>query len=382
MYITTQKQLAEFVEYAKTCDVLAVDTEFMREKTYWPKLCLIQLGTDERFVAVDPFKVRDLSPLADLFTDESIVKLFHSAVQDIELIHNVLGVVPRPIFDTQVAAALLGDVLQIGYGALVMNECGVKLKKADSFTDWNRRPLADSQIEYALDDVIYLPRMYRSMKAKLEGMGRLSWLDRDFEELADESRYTVDSRSRYTHLKRVNQLTRQQLAAARNIAAWREDLAMARNVPRKWILTDEQIVEICKREPRSLDDLFMVRGVSNALSIQDARRVLRACVEGLDLPEEQWPELPKPPKSEPNVDPQVDLMYSLVKVRARENGVAFAVLASHADLAKIARGHYDDVDTLKGWRKKIVGKELVDLVEGKIALTVKHGTIKVTKLSQ
>lgn len=382
MYITSQKQLAEFIEHARSCSVLAVDTEFLREKTYWPRLCLIQLGTEERSVAVDPFRVRDLSPLAELFTDERITKLFHAATQDMELIHHELGVIPRPVFDTQIAASLLGGNLQIGYGALVMNECGVKLKKADSFTDWSRRPLTDSQIEYALDDVIYLPQLYRTMKAKLEALGRLAWLTPDFEDLCDEGRYVPDPQARFLRLKRVNQLSRKQLAIARNVAAWREKTAMRRNVPRKWTLTDEQIVEICKREPRTLDDLFMVRGVSNALRMEEARSVLGACIDAMNLPEEEWPELPKPPKNEPNVDPQIDLLHSLVKLRARENDVAFGVLASHDDLAKIARGHTEDVDVLRGWRRHLVGEELLALARGEIALTIEDGLLKVTNTSR
>lgn len=378
MYITDQKQLKEFAARAKTSPILAVDTEFLREKTYWPKLCLIQLATEEESVAVDPFRVKDLSALAELFVDERIVKLFHAAGQDMELIAHEMGVIAHPVFDTQIAASLLGDTLQIGYGSLVLNECGVKLKKADSFTDWSRRPLTDSQLEYALDDVIYLPRIYRSMKARLEELGRLSWLDPDFEELCDPERYKVDPYERFKRLKRVNQLTPQQLSAAREVAAWREELAMKRNVPRKWILTDEQIVEVCKREPRSLDELFMVRGVSNALKTDDARRVLAACKRGLDAPEEAWPELNKPYKSEPNVDPQVDLLYSLVKIRAKEAGVAFGVLASHADLAKLVRGHYDEVDVLKGWRRHLVGEELLRLMQGEIMLGIEEGMLKVT----
>lgn len=378
MYITDRKQLKEFVARAKTSPVLAVDTEFLREKTYWPKLCLIQLATDDESVAVDPFRVGDLSLLAELFSDDGIVKLFHAAGQDMELIVHEMGVIPKPVFDTQIAASLLGDMLQIGYGSLVLNECNVKLKKADSFTDWSRRPLSESQIKYALDDVIYLPRIYRSMKARLEKLGRLSWLDCDFEELCDPARYEVDPFDRFKRLKRVNQLSPRQLSAAREVAAWRETTAMKRNVPRKWILTDEQVVEICKREPRSLDELFMVRGVSNALKPDDARRVLAACKQGLDAPENIWPQLNRSFKSEPNVDAQVDLLYSLVKVRAKEAGVAFGVLASHADLAKLARGHYDEADVLKGWRRHLVGEELLRLMRGEIMLGIEGGVLKVT----
>lgn len=378
MYITEQSQLAEFIAHAKTCDVLAVDTEFIREKTYWPRLCLIQLGTEEQSVAVDPFRVRNLQPLTELFADERIMKLFHAASQDMEIIYRELGVVPRPVFDTQIAASLISDTLQIGYGSLVMSECNVKLRKADSFTDWSRRPLAPSQIDYALDDVIYLPKLYRSLTAKLSAMGRLSWLDRDFAELSDEARYEINPQERFLRLKRVNQLSRRQLCIARDVAAWREELAMERNVPRKWILTDEQLVEICKREPRTLDELLMVRGVSSTLGMGNARKVLGLCIKALSMPEEAWPELPRPPKSEPNVDVQVELLNALVKLRAKENDVAYAVLTSHGDLAKIARGHYEDADVLKGWRRRIVGDDLLALARGEVALAIEDGMVKVT----
>ena len=382
MYITTRKQLEQFIDRARVSEVLAVDTEFLREKTYWPKLCLIQMGTEKESVAIDPFAFDSLEPLKELFTNKKIVKLFHAASQDLEIIHHELGVLPEPIFDTQIAASLLGGTLQVGYGALVMSECGVKLKKADSFTDWSRRPLADSQIEYALDDVVYLPKMYRSMTAELERLGRLHWLDNDFAELSNPEKYIEDPNERWRRLRRVNQLSRRQLSAAREIAAWRETTAMKRDIPRKWICSDEQIVEACKREPRTLDDLFMVRGIRGALKMDDARSVLRACIAGLDAPKESWPELPKPPKSEANVDAQVDLLSSLVKLRAKENGVAFGVLASHDDLTKIARGHYDQTVVLKGWRRTLVGNDLLALMNGEMALTIEGGVLKVTNASQ
>ncbi len=382
MYITTRKQLEQFIDRARMSDVLAVDTEFLREKTYWPRLCLIQMGTEKESVAIDPFAFDDLSPLRELFTNKNIVKLFHAASQDLEIIHHELGVVPEPIFDTQIAASLLGGTLQVGYGSLVQSECGVKLKKADSFTDWSRRPLADSQIQYALDDVVYLPRMYRQMTAELERLGRLHWLDNDFAELSNPAKYEVDPYDRWRRLRRVNQLSRRQLSAAREIAAWREKTAMKRDIPRKWICSDEQIVEACKREPRTLDELFMVRGVRGTLKMDDARAVLRACIAGLDAPKDEWPELPKPPKSEPNVDAQVDLLMSLVKMRAKQHDVAFGVLASHDDLAKIARGHYDEADVLKGWRRTLVGEDLLALAQGKMAMTIENGMMKVTNASQ
>ncbi|MDN4471151.1 ribonuclease D [Gordonibacter sp. RACS_AR68] len=373
MYIATQENLAAFVERARSSSVLAIDTEFLREKTYYAKLCLLQMATDDEVLIVDPFEMDDLSVMAPLLEDERIVKLFHAAGQDLEIILREVGVLPRPVFDTQIAAALLGHTQQIGYAALVHAECGVSLKKIDSFTDWSRRPLSASQRDYAADDVVYLPRLYAGMRAALEEKGRLHWLDHDFEELSDPARYEANERERFRRLKRVSQLSRRQLSAAREVAAWRELEAQRRDVPRKWVVTDEQIVEACKREARTIDELFMVRGLSDRLSTKDARAVVSLISSALSAPPDTWPELDRCGKSEPNVDAELDLMSALVRLRAKENGIAFPTLASHDDLARVARGYREGVDLLRGWRRAIVGEELLELLDGRLALSLDGG---------
>ena len=381
-YIANQENLEAFVRRARSSAVLAVDTEFLREKTYYANLCLLQLATDTEVAVVDPFALEDLSVLVPLMEDPTIVKLFHAAGQDLEIIYRELGVLPSPVFDTQVAAALLGHTQQIGYGPLVHSLCGVSLKKSDSFTDWSRRPLSDSQLDYAADDVIYLPKMYRVMRERLEAKGRLGWLDNDFAALSDPANYVCDVASRFKRLKRVGQLSRRQLSAAREVASWRELTAQARDLPRKWVLTDEQVVEACRRESRTIDDLFMVRGVRERLGTRDARAVVAALVRGLDAPPEQWPELDKSLKSEPNVDAELDLMEALVRLRARENDIAMQTLASHGELARVARGYRTDVDVLKGWRRAIIGEELLDLLAGKLALSLGPDGLVVTRTGE
>ena len=378
MYIANQENLEAFVERARSSSVLAIDTEFLREKTYYAKLCLLQLATDDEVAIVDPFAVRDLKVLAKLLTDAGVMKLFHAGRQDLEIILREIGVLPHPVFDTQIAAALLGHTQQIGYAALVHSECGVALKKTDSFTDWSKRPLSVSQMEYAADDVVYLPRLYRVMSEALAKKGRLSWLKHDFEELTSPSRYDVQARERFRKLKRASQLTPQQLSAAREFAAWREQEAQKRDMPRKWVVTDEQIVEACKREARTIDELFMVRGIRERLTTRDARRVVALMATGLDAPAETWPELDKG-RNEPNVDAQLDLMCALVRLRAKQNGVAFQTLASHDDLARMARGYTEGVDLLYGWRRALVGEELLDLLSGKIALRLSGGELKIER---
>ncbi|WP_139653111.1 ribonuclease D [Raoultibacter phocaeensis] len=382
MYIANQNELESFTKRAKESSVLAIDTEFLREKTYYARLCLLQIATDSETVIVDPFAIDDLSVLAPLLEDESIVKLFHAGGQDLEILYREIGILPKPIFDTQIAAALLGHTQQIGYAALVYAECGVQLKKVDSFTDWSRRPLSQSQLEYAADDVVYLPRIYASMHAALEEKGRLHWLDQDFEALSDPKRFETDERERYRRLKRVSQLSRKQLSAAREVAAWRELEAQRRDLPRKWIVTDEQIVEACKREARTIDELFMVRGIGDKIGTKDARTIVSLIAKGLDAPKETWPETDRNSRNERNVDAELDLMCALVRLRAKENGVAFPTLASHDDLAKVARGYTEGIDLLRGWRRALVGAELLELLAGNLTLSLDKGVLKVTETSQ
>lgn len=377
MYIASQDDLESFIERARSSSILAVDTEFLREKTYYPKLCLMQMATEDEIVIVDPFAVYDLTVLRQLFEDENIVKLFHAGHQDIEIIIYDIGCVPKPVFDTQVAAALLGQSQQIGYAPLVNAVCGVKLKKTDSFTDWSVRPLSESQLSYAADDVLYLPEIYEKMKSMLAEKGRLSWLDDELAGMSDERTYVTDEQDRYRRLKHFTQLSRRQMAAAREMAAWREIEARKRNVPRKWVLTDEQIVEACKREPRTIDDLFMVRGIRERLTTRDARELIELVVAALDSSPDAWPVVSTSNRNEPNVDAEVDMLMSVVRIRARENDIAVPTLASHSDLVAIARGHYDDVELLKGWRREIVGAELVDLLEGRLSLSFDDGKVVV-----
>ena len=378
MFITDQADLESFATRACGSSLLAIDTEFLREKTYYAKLCLLQMQTDEETVIVDPFAVDDLTVLADVFTNPGVLKLFHAGSQDIEILYRVVGVMPTPIFDTQLAAALLGHTQQIGYGALVNLCCGVQLKKVDSYTDWSRRPLSPSQVNYAADDVVYLPAVYRKVSGQLASLGRTHWLDPDFAELVDPKKYAVNERDRYRRLKRVGQLKPRQLSAARELAEWRELKAERSDIPRKWVMTDEQIVEACKREARSIDELFMVRGLSDKLSTRDARAVVACIVRGLDTPMEDWPEHARPSRNEANVDVVVDLMSAVVRKRARENNIAFQTLCNHSDLAKVARG-YRDVAILQGWRRDIVGNELLDLLAGRLCVFVREDTVEVTK---
>ena len=379
MLIDDDSQLKAFVKRCCTSPYMAIDTEFLREKTYYARLCLIQVAIEGEVAIIDPFAIKDITLLNDVLTSPDVVKIFHASSQDIEILYHETGVVPRPVFDTQIAAALLGKSQQASYSSLVSSYCSVNLPKKDSFTDWSQRPLKDSQIRYAADDVVYLPQIYYDMVEVLNEKNRLHWLDEAFEEISSPEKYEIKPEERYRKLRRVNQLNAQQMAAAREFAAWRELKAQKINVPRKWIVSDEQIVEACRREARTIDELFMVRGMHESLRAEDARQAVACIKKGLSCPKEQLPQVHEKPKNEHNVDIVVDLMNAVVHLRARENHIAPQTLAPQAELMKLARGHDDECELLKGWRYKVIGKELKELLKGKFSLRIADGNLEIIR---
>lgn len=374
-YVETQTQLEELVGDLEGSKILAIDTEFLREKTYYAKLCLIQVNNGSIKAIIDPLSVHNLKVLVPIMQDEGCVKVFHSGSQDIDILYHTLGVMPAPLFDTQMAAALMGFPLQVGYGPLVHSICGVKLAKADSYTDWSRRPLTANQIKYALEDVVYLPEMHEYMTDALAKQGRSTWLDDDFKALANPAKYENDPMEAWRRVKRVSSLGGSQLAVARELAAWRERTAAKRNLPRKWVVPDEALVEVARKCPQSIDKLMEVRGLSSKLSTKAAREVLEAVKKGKACDPADYPKLPKRSGGEPHVVGAVELLSAVVEMRAHENGVAVPVLAPHDDLVKLARGHRDECEVMQGWRFEMVGRELCDVLDGKLSLRIKNGKL-------
>lgn len=379
LLIETDGALQEFTDACMKSSYMAIDTEFLREKTYYPKTCLVQIGIEGTIAIIDPFPLSDLKALARPLSDPGILKIFHACTQDMEIVLRETGVLPAPVFDTQIAATLLGKNQQASYALLVSQYCDVELAKKDSFTDWSRRPLSPSQVQYAADDVLYLPHIYEKMVEALKEKGRLEWLTDAFEELSHPDKYLVDPYERYKKLKRVNQLKPRQMAAAREFAAWRELKAQSRNIPRKWVVSDEQIVEACRREACTLDELFMVRGLRDTLRTSDAREVIACIKKGLNCPKDELPTLKNKARSEANVDAIVDVMSGIARKCAKENDIAPQTLASHAELTKLARGHYDECELLNGWRKHLLGNQLLDLLAGKVSLRITDGNLEIER---
>lgn len=375
MYVTDTATLTELVARMRTASAVAVDTEFMRERTYFARLCLIQIGTDDEQAIIDPLAFEDLSPLCELLVDRSVTKIFHAGSQDLEIFYKMCGQATAPVFDTQVAATLAGFPTQVGYGALVKELLGVALDKGDTYTDWARRPLSDTQVEYALNDVRYLPEVHRRLTAVLEKEGRSAWLQADFARLEDPSTYEAAPEEQWRRVKRISSLNRRQLAIAREVAAWRELEAQRRNVPKRWILGDESIIEIARRGPATAAEVLAIRGVADKAGKGAQKGIAEAVSRGLAVPEADLPCLTKRRRVQGDVDGAVDLMVAVVRIRAREHGVAMPLLASRDDLERLAAGEREASPLLEGWRREMVGEELVRLIDGEISLRLVDGVI-------
>ncbi len=375
MHLEDRGAVERVFESARASGVIAIDTEFMRERTYWPKLCLVQIAVDDEAWVLDPLDAGDVSWLAEVFADPGVVKVFHAGQQDLELFCRLLGVPPSPMFDTQVAATLVGFPSQVGYARMVKELAGVELDKADTFTDWARRPLTATQVEYALNDVRYLCGAYRTLREKLEQSGRLSWLDEDFARLADPRTYEVVPEDQWRRVKRAGSLNRRQLGILLEAAAWREREAQRRDLPRRWVISDESLLQVARHRPTGAAGIEGVRGV-NLRSLGDGGRgLLDAVRRGEAMPDSELPRIPRRPRAAVDIEGIVELMGALVRVRASEHGIAVPLLASRADLERLAGGEREDSPLLTGWRRALIGDELLELAEGRLALRVEGGKV-------
>lgn len=374
MYLSTQDQLEDFCRQIEGEKVIAVDTEFLREKTYYPKLCLVQVGAAELTAAIDPLLIEDLTPLAKIFEDASVTKVLHACGQDLEVILDGMGCVCAPVFDTQLAAAFLGMRQQVSYGSLVEAYCGVRLPKAESLTDWSRRPLDPEQLAYAEDDVRYLPGIYDRMVSDLARQDRLSWVRPEMDVLCDPSRIKRDPSEAFLRLRRSGSLTRRQLAVAREVCAWREGVAAERDVPRKWVASDEVVVEVCKRTPGSLDRLRRIRGTEQ-ISERDGKRLLAAVARGVACPAEECPKVTKHLRPSSETEGVIDLMYAVLRLVSERSGVATQLIATRDDLLDFLQDRKSS-PLSHDWRWELAGRTLDRLLSGEVGLTVKGGRIE------
>ena len=378
MYIRDAESLADTIEILMAAPVVAVDTEFMRERTYYARLCLVQLGTAEESFVVDAVALEGkLEPLARLLTAPHVVKVVHAGSQDVEILLRATGSAIAPVFDTQIAATLAGFPVQVGYAQLVKDLLGVHVDKSDTFTDWAARPLTPEQVEYAEADVRYLPQVYERLHERLEREGRLAWLAEDFEHLADPQTYEVDPREQYRRVKRASSLDRRSLAVLRELAAWRETEAQRRDTPKRWLISDESLVEIARRTPGSAAELSGIRGVNDKVASRSGAAVIAAIRAGQAVPEDELPRLPRKDRIPSGAQAVADLLSAVLRIRAREHNVATTLLASRDELERFAAGDRDGHPLSTGWRRTLVGAELAAIADGATAVRVKDGRLAV-----
>ncbi len=373
--ITTTDALAAFCIEAAKRPYVTVDTEFLRERTYYSKLCLIQLAyqdeTGEDACIVDPLvEGLSLAPLYELFADAGVVKVFHAARQDLEIFHVDQGIIPTPLFDTQVAAMVCGFGEQVGYETLVRKICKAELDKSSRFTDWSRRPLTDAQAKYAVGDVTYLRDIYEHLSARLDKSGRKKWVAEEMAVLNDPATYQADPDEAWRRVKTRTNSAR-FLGIVRELARFREVFAQARDVPRSRVYKDDALVELASTKPQNEQDLSRSR-----LLLREARRgdiaqgILDAVKAGVALPNDA---LPKPDlaRAKLQVNPALaDMLRVLLKAISDNEDVAAKLIASSADLDALAAGERD-VPALRGWRKEVFGDEALRLCDGKVGLAVK-----------
>ncbi len=382
--ITTTTALDALCSRLAKSEFITVDTEFMRENTYWPELCLVQIANDQEAAAIDPMAEGiDLKPLLDLMCDnEDVLKVFHAGGQDVEIIYNLTGKTPHPIFDTQIAMMAISQSEQIGYANLVESWLGFTVDKGARFTDWSRRPLTDRQIEYAIGDVTHLSAIFPKMLKKLIKTGRGMWLNAEMDKLADPENYRNDGDKAWMRIRQAGR-NPQVLGRLKAIAAWRESEAQHKNIPRGRIMRDETLADIASHPPKKQGDLAKVRGLSNSWKDNDiGKRLMKVLDDAQPMSKDEMPE--KTGRGAPLGKEGVlvaDLLKLLLKIRCREIDIASRLLTRSDELEALAAG-IRKLPILEGWRYEVFGKDALELVEGRTAFAVKDGRLAMTHIDE
>jgi len=379
--ITDTASLAAFCKTLSGTPFITVDTEFMRESTYWPVLCLIQVAGPDDAKAIDALAPGiDLTPLFDLLDDPSILKVFHAARQDLEIFYHLMGHVPAPLFDTQVAAMVCGFGDSVGYQTLIAKLTKAQIDKSSRFTDWSLRPLSDRQITYALSDVTHLRDAYLKLRDKLKANGREDWLDEEMAILNAPETYDPDPHETYRRIKSRGAKPR-YLAILREVAAWRELEARKRDQPRNRVLRDEALQEIAHHAPQTVNDLERTRGLGRKMAEgSSGSRLLEAIKKGLEIPDADCPRPQHKPDMPRGLGPVIDLLRVLLKMKCDDGDVAQKLLASASDIELIAAfGEEADVRAMHGWRRELFGNDALELCNGELGFVIKNKRLSLMK---
>jgi ribonuclease D len=375
-YIDNDDALHNLCEALSHSQWLAVDTEFHREKTYYPELCLIQVANESIIACIDPYAIQDLTPIFDLFYEEYMTLVFHAARQDLELFFMQREVLPPHIFDTQLAASVLGYGDQIGYGNLVKQCLNVELDKSQSRTDWRQRPLSEAQIHYAADDVRYLRELYPLLLTQLEEKSRLDWLTEDFDVLSAPKTYQENPEQVWQRVKGAGRLKPKQLAVLSQLAKWREQLAIKNNKPRRWILKDDALLDLSRISPDSVNKLKSIRSLEQREIDRHGKNIIEQIELGKQLPKEQWPSIKRLEPLTNQQDALVDTLMGLMRKLCADHNIAPAAVATRKEVEALVR---EDATPLKqGWRHQLVGHILEQFIHGEVTLSAspEHITIE------
>ncbi len=377
MYITSADQLNGFCENLQSAEILAVDTEFVRERTYFHRIGLIQVGSGEHFAAIDPVLLSDLTPLLELLKDPTKIKIFHAARQDLEILVRLCGQVIPPVFDTQIAAALVGWGTQISFAKIVYKALGKKIHKTETYTDWCRRPLSDSQIEYAIDDVRYLVPVYNKLVERLKKMNRLDWVKGEVRDWEDPKTFALpNTQKRFMKIKNLRSLKHRNLKVLQEIAAWREEEAIERDCLAKAIIQDETLLEIARKIPRDSKALSGIRGFYQKELNKGGVAILSAIERAMEVPEEDLMALPES-NAHTTTRGVEELLAAYVQIRSEELKIEPSVLADRKQIHSFVT-HFEQKGDMKehflfqGWRKELIGVPMLDLLSGKAGLKIDH----------
>ncbi len=367
-YIENNQALAEFCQQIAACSYCALDTEFVREKTYFPLLALIQLATETRQACVDPLSITDFSPLVSLFENEGILKILHAPSQDLELFHHDFGALPKPVFDTQLAAAVLGYANQIGYADLVHRLCRVQLDKKHTRANWSKRPLSDGELNYAMDDVRYLIEIQQKLAADLESRGRQGWVKADFDALSDPESYRLNKSELWKRLKGVQKLKGAALNNADQLCRWREQVAIEKNRPRRWILKDEDIVDIARFNPANQQELSQIGDLGKEFIRKNADKILRVLADAGKIDPRNYPRQEQIIKLSNKQQAQADCLMAICREVTERNEIALSSVATKKDIDLFVLGSRD-TRLSRGWRYEMLGKYLSAFLEGELSLS-------------
>ncbi len=382
--IDTQSDLESFCQSLDGVDMITVDTEFMRESTFWPKLCLLQIAGPEIAAAIDPLAPDiSLAPVHRVLCDESVLKVFHAARQDLEIFFLSMGRLPAPIFDTQIAAMVCGFGDSVSYEILASKLAGFRIDKSSRFTDWSLRPLSPRQIDYALSDVTHLRTVYAKLARRLSKNGRTAWLEEEVRTLTANETYELEPRNAYRRIKSRSNNSR-VLAVLREVAAWREAEAQRRDVPRNRVIRDESIAEIAHHAPQTVNELARTRGLSHKVAEGPfGQAILKSVTRGLLIPEIECPQPAVRRESFRDSAPLADVLKLLLKVKCAEAGVAQRLVATSGDVERIAAlGDEAETPALNGWRRKLFGEDALRLRVGEMAIAVRDAKVTLVPVAR